>query len=463
MTSSTTIAKSGTGSTGPGNRLGHFLPRIGGFFPILHWLLASWLLQAGFFESLCAANAAPAGATSGVSHRHLFIVETSRTMQRREAGVQEVLKELLRSGMQGQLKTGDTIGLWTFAEELYAGEFPLQHWKSEDSGKITGSILGFLGSKTNDGPAKLELIVSPLQQLVQQSEFLTVILITSGEQYLNGTPFDEQVNTTFRLWESRQQRSQMPITTIFRTVRSKTVGLTVTPAPWPVELPPLPPELLSRPAAPKQPVTASPKTSPPPSAPKQTGPALVFSGSNPEPAASPQALVFSGSDPNPVSQTPTRSAVSPVSKPAEPTPSLSQAASEAAALPANATVTPTAQSAASPVAKPAEPTPALSQAASESEPSLATTTVAPTARSAVSPVAKAAEPAPVTAVEPEPSSEPTTTAVIPARASVWGPRSIGIISTGAAFSLLLLLFRRPREPRGSLITRSMHPTSGPGE
>ena len=30
--------------------------------------------------------------------------------------------------MKGQVEAGDTIGLWTFNEELYTGRFPLQTW-----------------------------------------------------------------------------------------------------------------------------------------------------------------------------------------------------------------------------------------------------------------------------------------------------------------------------------------------
>ena len=58
----------------------------------------------------------------------LLMVETSRTMQSPLPEMLKVTTELLRSGMDGQLRSGDTLGLWTFNAHLYAGQFPLQDW-----------------------------------------------------------------------------------------------------------------------------------------------------------------------------------------------------------------------------------------------------------------------------------------------------------------------------------------------
>src|SRR4030095_7829986 len=51
-------------------------------------------------------------------NRYLLLVETSRSMQRRTNAVFETVHELLGSGMQAQLRHGDTIGLWTFNEAV---------------------------------------------------------------------------------------------------------------------------------------------------------------------------------------------------------------------------------------------------------------------------------------------------------------------------------------------------------
>src|SRR5882724_1036018 len=60
------------------------------------------------------------------SSRYLLIVETSRSMQRRTQGTLDAVRTLLASGMGGQMRRGDTLGVWTFNDQLYAGSFPLQ-------------------------------------------------------------------------------------------------------------------------------------------------------------------------------------------------------------------------------------------------------------------------------------------------------------------------------------------------
>jgi len=65
------------------------------------------------------------------SNRYLLIVETSRAMERRSEAALKVAQGLLVSGMNGQLQRGDSLGVWTFNEELYAGRLALQPWSPE--------------------------------------------------------------------------------------------------------------------------------------------------------------------------------------------------------------------------------------------------------------------------------------------------------------------------------------------
>ena len=65
-----------------------------------------------------AAKAAPP------SERCLLIVETSKSMQRRTDAVLEAVQDLLASRLNGQFRDGDTLGVWTFNEDLSRGPFP---------------------------------------------------------------------------------------------------------------------------------------------------------------------------------------------------------------------------------------------------------------------------------------------------------------------------------------------------
>src|SRR6478736_5827386 len=57
---------------------------------------------------------------SGISNHYLIIVETSRAMQNRGRGIFDSMTNLLGSAIQGQLRQGDALELWSFNENLYA-------------------------------------------------------------------------------------------------------------------------------------------------------------------------------------------------------------------------------------------------------------------------------------------------------------------------------------------------------
>src|SRR5947208_632150 len=69
-----------------------------GCFPRL-CLLAIIALTGSLFPAYSQTNTAPA-------NRYLFIVETSRSMQRRSDGMLAAVQQLLNSGIGGQLKRG---------------------------------------------------------------------------------------------------------------------------------------------------------------------------------------------------------------------------------------------------------------------------------------------------------------------------------------------------------------------
>ena len=96
-------------------------------FCAAHPLLAGLLLVAALAPCPLRAQTNTAKAAPP-SNRCLLIVETSRSMQRRADAVLKTVQDLLTSGLSGQLRQGDTLGLWTFNEDLYAGRFPLQTW-----------------------------------------------------------------------------------------------------------------------------------------------------------------------------------------------------------------------------------------------------------------------------------------------------------------------------------------------
>src|SRR5437870_2941319 len=164
-----------------------------GFWALGFGVLA-WLLSASLCRGQLPAQTNSAKSTLH-SNRYLLVVETSRAMQRRSDGVLKAVQDLLASGMHGQLRRGDTLGLWTYNEDLFAGQFPLQQWTPETHRNVAIKVLSFLKGQTYEKRANLDKAVAAMEGVIKNSEFITVILISSGDQPVQGTPFDERINS----------------------------------------------------------------------------------------------------------------------------------------------------------------------------------------------------------------------------------------------------------------------------
>src|SRR5438552_10022166 len=113
-------------------------------------LLPALALILSIFSSPAQTNTAATG------NRFLFVVETSRSMQNRSEGTLRAIQQLLNSGMGGQLRRGDTLGIWTYNQELYAGRFRLQLWSPETHKSTVANVVNFLQHQTYEKKGSLE-------------------------------------------------------------------------------------------------------------------------------------------------------------------------------------------------------------------------------------------------------------------------------------------------------------------
>src|SRR5208283_4760344 len=78
------------------------------------FLAACCLLILLRFAAASAAEMPPQ-----TDNRFLFIINTSSAMRHETNGVQQAVLGLLKSAMQGQMRDGDTFGLWTYDDQLH--------------------------------------------------------------------------------------------------------------------------------------------------------------------------------------------------------------------------------------------------------------------------------------------------------------------------------------------------------
>src|SRR6185295_7348046 len=96
----------------------------------------------------------------------------------------------------------------------------------------------FLDASIYEKRAGLDKVIPRLDAQVAAAGLLTAILVTSGEEEVQGTPFDNQLRRSFAQWRADQQRSRMPILTLLRG-SGRFSEWSVSAAPWPLEIPPL--------------------------------------------------------------------------------------------------------------------------------------------------------------------------------------------------------------------------------
>jgi hypothetical protein len=249
--------------------------------------------------------AQPAAAPPSSDGRFLFLVDTSLSMQRRAEGVARVVEALFRSDLDGRLRPGDTIGLWTFNAEVYAGHFPLQTWSPAARRTVTDTVVQFLGRQQYGQRANLDKVFAKAVPLVRDSKTITLVLFTDGEERVRGTPFDAPINATLRELRSEQRRIRMPFVLVLRAQAGEFVNYAIGQPPWPVKIPLLPAEeralaAIPAPPPPQSPPAASVEVPPPsPSKPVEAKPSPMATEAaqaeapapEPEPASAVKAVV----------------------------------------------------------------------------------------------------------------------------------------------------------------------------
>jgi hypothetical protein len=234
------------------------------------WILAA--LFAGFFL-IPAARAQPADhATPG---RFLFIFDTASAMKNRTDAMDKALKIMLATSLNGRLHSGDSIGVWTFSQDLASGNYPLQTWQPENAVTIASNLVKFVDGQHYAKTARFEALQPLLNQVVQGSERLTVLIFCDGSVKMTGTPFDAGINDAFQQKLAEQGKARQPFIIALRSQLGQFTGGTVSFPPGALNIPEFPP--LPLPPPPPAPKVMNP---PPPPPVTNVVPSLIIIGTN---------------------------------------------------------------------------------------------------------------------------------------------------------------------------------------
>ena len=182
----------------------------------------------------------PASPNTNTAERFLVVVETSAATQKRTENIHKLVGNLISSGLHGQMVGGSTIGLWTFNDKLHTGEFPLQLWTTASRQRVALTMVQFLQQQKFEKTPRLAVTWDAVTNIVAHSDHLTVLLISSGNDAVAGTPFDAAIAESFLKNAEAQRKQNMPFLTILRAAAGKFVSFAVNMPPWPLEVPEYP-------------------------------------------------------------------------------------------------------------------------------------------------------------------------------------------------------------------------------
>jgi hypothetical protein len=189
-------------------------------------------------------------------------------MKRRLPAVQKALNDILAASTNGQLHSGDSIGVWTFDQDLRRGQFSLQRWEPDNAAMIVSNISAFAGSQRYSKKTSFDALMPLLNQTVGKSERLTVLIFCDGYGEINGTPYDTGINQVFQQRQGERQKARLPVVVGLRSQRGQYTGCMVSFPPQPVSLPAFPP----------LPEAAPPKVVKAPAPPRPIVPPLIIIG-----------------------------------------------------------------------------------------------------------------------------------------------------------------------------------------
>jgi len=390
-------------------------------------------------------------AACAEEQRYLLVFETTSTMKNRLPAVDAEIKRLFTTAFGGNLKPGDSVGVWTFDEKPHMGQFPLMTWRQDSAMEMASNLTEFVHGRLYAGSASFAALQPTMDRVIAGSERLTVVLVCSGTAEIKWTPYNESINDAIHQARAERKKNHSPFVIVLRTQQGKYVGATVNFPPKPATFPPFP--LLPRETATNPPPVAVK----PPVKPPVIVPPLIIVGpkhTNPETNEIPRPAVLPVTSlvDNPVSN-PVPVVVPPTSPPpVTPVPAEVVVHSEPPAKSNTiASNPPVVQVVTNPLPPPAVPKPASDTAPVPAPISTLTSTSMPAVTS------KAAVPV----IAPK--------LVAPAAAPVQDKATPVLIFIGGGFlvvavALVVFLFARVRrKPQGSLITSSMQDDKHPPE
>ncbi len=168
--------------------------------------------------------------------RFLFLIETSQAMDADKTVLRKSIRSIIESGLNGQMKYGDTVGLWTYNDKLTT-DFPMVIWRNEHVQDVESAIEFWMSKQKFVHRSDLSKALPLLQNIVKASQKLTIIWITTGNDRLTGLPFDNEIDQLQKEFRDGFRKQHIPFVTLLAVRKGALADFTVNPADAKIRLP----------------------------------------------------------------------------------------------------------------------------------------------------------------------------------------------------------------------------------
>ncbi|MDB6056242.1 MAG: hypothetical protein JWO95_86 [Verrucomicrobiales bacterium] len=193
----------------------------------------------GLRASLFAApdtTAANTKAPEKQEGRYLFLIETSEAMDANKVALRKAMRSIIESGLNGQMKYGDTIGVWTYNDKLKT-DFPMILWRNEHVQDVQSAVDFWMSKQKFVHRSDLSKGMPLLQSIIKASQKLTIIWMTTGNDQITGLPFATEIAELQKEFRDGFRKQHIPFVTLLAVRKGVIADFTVNPGDAKLRLP----------------------------------------------------------------------------------------------------------------------------------------------------------------------------------------------------------------------------------
>jgi hypothetical protein len=213
-------------------------------------LRISIVCLAIFVASCASMFAAPESATAGAKAtekakppekqegRYLFLIETSQAMEGDKTALRKSMRSIIESGLDGQMKYGDTVGVWTYNDKLNT-DFPMILWRNEHVKDVENAVDYWMSKQKFGHRSDISKAMPLLQNIIKASQKLTIIWMTTGNDKMAGMPFATEIDELQKEFRDDFRKQHIPFVTLLAVRKGVIADFTVNPGDAKLRLPEL--------------------------------------------------------------------------------------------------------------------------------------------------------------------------------------------------------------------------------